>query len=210
MGILDAINGMLNGPRGSRERQAAEQSKSGGMSPITMAILGVLAYKALKGSGMLGGGQSQSPQPQPQPQGGTVEASGSGGLGDLLGGLLGGGAGKTGGLDLGSMLGAGAGGILSGGLGNLMRDLQNTGHGQVADSWISTGANKQIAPNDLAAALGNDTIDTLTQQTGMPRDDLLKALSELLPGVVDQLTTQGRLPNEQEADVIAARASQYV
>ena len=52
MGLIDVLNGMQNGPRGQRDPSAT--SSSGGMSPITMAILGLLAYKATKG---LAGGQ---------------------------------------------------------------------------------------------------------------------------------------------------------
>jgi uncharacterized protein YidB (DUF937 family) len=56
-----------------------------------------------------------------------------------------------------------------------------------------------IEPDDLAKALGADTINTLTAQTGMSRDDLLEGLSQQLPQVVDQLTPNGRLPTEHEA-----------
>jgi uncharacterized protein YidB (DUF937 family) len=51
----------------------------------------------------------------------------------------------------------------------------------------------------LAAALGGDTLDALTKQTGMSRDDLLTGLSQHLPGVVDQLTPRGRLLSGEEA-----------
>src|SRR5690349_19935671 len=49
MGLIDVLNGMQNGPRGQRDPSATPKSSSGGMSPITMAILGLLAYKAMKG-----------------------------------------------------------------------------------------------------------------------------------------------------------------
>jgi uncharacterized protein YidB (DUF937 family) len=104
---------------------------------------------------------------------------------------------------LGGLLGgAAAGGVLSGGLGNLIKDLQNSGHGQAAQSWIGTGPNKDIAPSDLADALGSDTLDALSKQTGMGREDLLTGLSQQLPELVDQLTPNGRLPTEEEASRI--------
>jgi uncharacterized protein YidB (DUF937 family) len=207
MGLLDVTNGMLNGPRG--ERQSQPQGKSG-MSPITMAILGLLAYKALKHSGVLGSAQpGTTARPTSVPPERPAGASTGGGeLSDLLGGLLGGGAGRPGGGSLSDLIpgglggllgGAAAGNVLSGGLGNLIKDLQNAGQGQAAQSWVSTGPNQQIAPNDLAAALGADTINALTKQTGMTRDDLLAGLSQHLPEIVDQLTPQGRLPIENEA-----------
>ena len=51
MGFLDVLNGMQNGPRGQTNPNA-----QGGMSPITMAILALLAYKGIK---HLSGGQQQ-------------------------------------------------------------------------------------------------------------------------------------------------------
>jgi uncharacterized protein YidB (DUF937 family) len=109
-------------------------------------------------------------------------------LGDVLRGGLG-----------GLLGGAGAGSILSGGLGNLINDLQKNGQGHAAQSWVGTGPNREIAPGDLESAVGVDTLDALTKQTGMNRDDLLAGLSQQLPGLVDQLTPDGRLPTEEEA-----------
>jgi uncharacterized protein YidB (DUF937 family) len=176
MGLIDVINGVLAGPRGQGQPQQPGAAQ-GGMSPITMAVLGVLAYKALKGSGILGGAQ-------PAAGGGTA----GGGLGDLLSG------------GLGSLLGGGSGGsMLTSGLSTLVSDLQNAGQARAAQSWVGNGANQPIAPNALSAALGEDTIQALTQQTGMPRENLLAALSQHLPEVVNQLTPAGRLPTESEA-----------
>jgi uncharacterized protein YidB (DUF937 family) len=95
--------------------------------------------------------------------------------------------------------GAAAGSVLTGGLGNILKDFQASGNGKVAQSWIGTGPNEDIAPKDLASALGSDTIDALTKQTGMSRDELLHGLSQQLPDLVDQLTPHGRLPTEHEA-----------
>jgi uncharacterized protein YidB (DUF937 family) len=209
MGLLDILNGMQNGPRG--QRQPSSGGKGGGMSPMMMALLALLAYKAFKGSG----NRAHAPgtgQPAPLPPGTVSAGNPGGGLGDILGGLLGGRAGAApggaspGGLSdlmkggLGGLLGgAAAGSVLSGGLGNLVKELQARGHGNVAQSWIGTGKNREIAPSDLEHALGSDTLDTLAQQTGMSRAELLAGLSEHLPDLVDQLTPDGRLPTEQEA-----------
>lgn len=188
MGLLDVINGMQNGPRGASQ---PAQSSGGGMSPLTMAVMGLLAYKAYKS---LSGPSTGAPAAPGGPSGG--------GLGGVLGGGQGGG-GSLGDLlqgGLGGLLGGGAaGGVLSGGLGNLVRDLQGSGQGNVVQSWIGNGPNQPINPGSLASALGGDTIDALTKQTGMNRDDLLNGLSQYLPGVVDHLTPHGRLPTEEEA-----------
>jgi uncharacterized protein YidB (DUF937 family) len=216
MGLLDILNGMQNGPRG--QRQPSSGGKGGGMSPMMMALLALLAYKAFKGSGNRaaapGAGQPPAPgRPAPLPPGTVNAGNPGGGLGDILGGLFGGraggapaGAGPGGGLSdlmkggLGGLLGgAAAGSVLSGGLGNLVKELQARGHGNVAQSWIGSGENQDIAPSDLEHALGSETLDTLAQQTGMSRAELLAGLSEHLPDLVDQLTPDGRLPTEHEA-----------
>jgi uncharacterized protein YidB (DUF937 family) len=69
----------------------------------------------------------------------------------------------------------------------------------VAQSWVDTGQNQEIAPQHLADALGSDTLDALSQQTGLGREDLLAGLSQHLPDLIDQLTPNGRLPSEEEA-----------
>jgi uncharacterized protein YidB (DUF937 family) len=192
MGLLDILNGMQAGPRGQSQPSAGG---SGGISPITMALLGLLAYKAVKSFG----NQPGTGQPMPQPPG-AANAGGPGGLSDLLGGLLGGGAGGPAPGGLGNILGgAAAGTVLSNGLGSLIRDLQNSGQGHVAQSWVGTGPNQEIAPGNLANAVGVDTLDALSKQTGLQRDDLLSGLSQYLPGLVDQMTPNGKLPTEDEA-----------
>jgi uncharacterized protein YidB (DUF937 family) len=194
MGLIDVLNGMQNGPRGQRSPNAApsSSSSSGGMSPITMAILGLLAYKAMKG--LAGSQPSAAPANTRVPPGGKaidVNMPGSsvpGGGGDLLRGGLG-----------GLLAGGAAGSVLSGGLNDLLKQFQQNGHGDVVDSWVGTGPNKTIAPKELGQALGSEQINAALAQTGMSRDELLDALSHYLPQVVDRLTPQGRLPTDQEA-----------
>ena len=189
MGLLDILTGMMNGPRGQSQPSGAGGS-GGGMSPVTMALMGLLAYKAVKSFT----GASAAARPTADPAGAGMA---SGGLGDIVGSLLGGGAAGGG---LGGLLGGGsAGAVVSSGLGNLIKDFQQSGYGQAAQSWVGQGANQQIAPNDLAKAIGPDAIDAIAQQTGMNRDDLLASLSQHLPELINQLTPNGRLPTEQEA-----------
>ena len=187
MGLLDILNGMQNGPRGPSNPNAQDK---GGMSPITMAILALLAYKAAK---HIGGGQSQTaPAPAPAPSPNTVNAGlPGGGMGGGLGDLLKGGLG-------GLLGGAAAGSVISGGLGDLLKQFQQQGQGEVADSWVGKGENKSIAPGDLGQALGLDQINALTSQTGLSRNELLDGLSQYLPGVIDHLTPEGRLPTDNE------------
>ena len=183
MGLLDVLNGMQNGPRGSSTPSA--QSGGGGMSPLTMAILGLLAWKAIKH--FSGNQAGASPQPAPGNTGGSGGGSPGGGLGDVLKGGLG-----------GLLAGGAAGSVISGGLGDLLKQLQQGGQGETANSWVSNGPNKQIAPGDLANALGADQLNALSAQSGLSRDELLSGLSQHLPDVINHLTPDGRLPTESE------------
>jgi uncharacterized protein YidB (DUF937 family) len=181
MGILDVLNGMQQGPRGPSNPNA---QSSGGMSPLTMAILGLLAWKAVKHFS----GNQPGASPAPAPSSGNTAGGGmGGGLGDVLKGGLG-----------GLLAGGAAGSVISGGLGELLKQFQQNGHGEAANSWVGSGPNKQISPGDLASALGADQIDTLASQSGLSRDELLTGLSRHLPEVIDDLTPQGRLPTESE------------
>ena len=87
-----------------------------------------------------------------------------------------------------------ADGGLLGGLGGLLDRLKNSGHGEVADSWVGAGQNKQIDVGALASALGPQVIHEIAQRTGMDEQELLKQLSAALPGVVDKLTPNGQVP----------------
>jgi hypothetical protein len=154
MGLMDILNGMQNGPHGQRQPPTGSAPQSGGMSPIMMALLGLLTYKAVKHIG----GQPAGPEAQgrptsgpptgyggqdrPGPSTGTVQArTPGGGLADIFGGLFGGGPGSSkpvgsnpmpGGL--GPVLGgAAAGTALSGGLGGLINDFRRL-QGRAAQS----------------------------------------------------------------------------
>ena len=99
---------------------------------------------------------------------------------------------------LSSLGGTGAGGLLSGGLSELIERFKQTGHGEKADSWVRTGPNKPVTPSELAQAIGPEGLDALSKQTGMSREELLAKLSRELPDAVDRYTPQGRLPTEAE------------
>jgi uncharacterized protein YidB (DUF937 family) len=194
---MDVLRGMQHGPHGQPTPSAGSPPSGGaGMSPITMAILGLLAYKAVKG--LAGGGQAEAPggagrAPQPSAAGdvdvATRAETGGGETGGTLADLFKGGLG-------GLLSGGAAGGILGGGLKDLLKQLQQSGLEDEAKSWIGTGPNKTIAPNDLAKALGADQINAMMEHSGLSRDELLEGLSHHLPRVVDQLTPEGQVPRK--------------
>jgi uncharacterized protein YidB (DUF937 family) len=183
MGLLDVLNGMQNGPRGE------QTPGSGGMSKITMALLGLLAYKAYKHMGSSQAPQAGVPAGYPSARNGGPSDAEPGGLAGVLRTIFGG--------------GPVPGNVLSRGVDHTVRDLEQSGHGEIARSWVGRGANRPITPAKLEAALGKDAIRDLMQQTGMERNELLAALSEHLPRVIDHLTPEGRIPTAQEAGRMA-------
>jgi uncharacterized protein YidB (DUF937 family) len=99
---------------------------------------------------------------------------------------------------LGQLGGASAGGVLSGGLGELIDRFREKGLGDTVDSWVRTGANKELQPAQLEQAIGPEILDTLSKQTGLSRDELLARLTRELPQAVDKFTPEGRVPTESE------------
>lgn len=174
MGLLDQVIGnVLN------SRTGGQQGGFGGGLGGGMGGLG-------GGMGGTGGGSSPLVMALMALLGSGALGGGRGGLGGLLGGLTGG----------AEMSGTGGG---VGGLGGLLERFQQTGHGDLANSWVGHGENQPIAPHQLSEALGQDTVDDLSRQTGMPQSDLLKELSHILPDVVNGVTPNGRLPDHHEA-----------
>jgi len=176
MGLLDVLGGLGGGSRGFGGG-GGMFGGGGGMSPVTGAVLGLLAYKAYKNF-------SATPA---APSGAMAAPASPGGLLGGLGSLLGGGNG---------------GGILSGGLGDLVKQFQQAGHAPAANSWVSTGPNQEIAPHALNHVLTEEQISFLMQRTGLSREDLLAGLSQQLPKAIDQLTPNGRLPTDAEAGAV--------
>lgn len=86
------------------------------------------------------------------------------------------------------------------GLGNLVSQLQQGGLADVVNSWVSTGQNLPVSPSQLEGALGSDLIGSLASQLGRPGSDVAGSLSQLLPQLIDQLTPQGRLPDNGQLD----------
>jgi uncharacterized protein YidB (DUF937 family) len=116
-------------------------------------------------------------------------AGGSSGSGQAAGGLLG---------NLSGMLGgAGVGGLLNGGIGELLERFKQNGQGETAQSWINNGPNNEVSPPQLKQAIGQDVVAALEQQTGLSQEELLARLSRELPAAVDKYTPDGKLPTRE-------------
>ncbi|WP_372618378.1 YidB family protein [Falsiroseomonas sp.] len=88
----------------------------------------------------------------------------------------------------------GIGGLLGGGLRELVDSFRQAGEAETADSWVRHGPNRELSPDRLERAVGPETLDLLSRQTGMPRHEILARLTRDLPDAVDRYTPEGRLP----------------
>lgn len=79
-------------------------------------------------------------------------------------------------------------------LGSLLGKLQQGGLADAVASWVSTGPNQAISPDQLSNALGGDTLGQLAQALGLDANSAASHLSHILPQAVDALTPQGQLP----------------
>jgi uncharacterized protein YidB (DUF937 family) len=87
---------------------------------------------------------------------------------------------------------------VSGGLNELVQRFEQNGFGDVIQSWIGSGSNQAISPDQLHQAIGSQTMDWLSQQTGMSHSQLLPLLAQALPLIVDRLTPNQRVPDQHE------------
>ncbi|AWI90708.1 YidB family protein [Methylorubrum aminovorans] len=218
MGLLDQVIGGVVG-------QVLGGGRGGALaSPVVKALLMLLLAKGASGGlgdifgrGRDEGGGSPLPSPgaddgdfggfnQGRRSGPPARGDETGGdFSDLAGMLDGPGDGASGSRSPGGGPYAGldrepqdGGGPAAGGLDGLIQSFERSGLGDVIGSWIGQGPNREIAPNRLAEALGPGTVDSLSRETGLPREDLLAQLAQALPGVIDALTPQGRAPSREE------------
>lgn len=162
------------------------------MNGQTKALLTVLAIAGYQHrdqiagvlKNIMGGAQSPASQPASTP---SAPAQQDGGLlGSLTEGAL------------GSLFGGGSvGSVLSNGLGGLLQQFQQNGQGDAANSWVAPGENQPIDHQQLTQALGADTLKELIAKTGLSEHEILSRLSQDLPKAVNDLTPEGKVPDEK-------------
>jgi uncharacterized protein YidB (DUF937 family) len=91
--------------------------------------------------------------------------------------------------------GLGGGGRAGGGLGALMQAFQGQGMEDLMSSWIGTGDNLPASADQMKRGLGPDLLSQIASKAGMAPDDAASGLSELLPGLIDQVTPGGKVPD---------------
>ena len=169
MGILENSIGAMFG-----QGPGGNSGPSFGASPyapLATALIGMLAAKAMTGGfGNLGSMFGGGQSSQPAPGPANPASTEPQGAGGLLGGL-----------------------------GGLLQHFQQSGHGDVAQSWVGNGANQPAQPTQVTQALGPDVIRQLAEKTGMSEQQVAQQLSQELPDLVNRLTPQGRVPTHDEA-----------
>ncbi|HMU30549.1 MAG TPA: YidB family protein [Nitrospira sp.] len=82
-----------------------------------------------------------------------------------------------------------------GGLGGLIQAFQKNGLGDIVNSWVGTGKNLPISPEQIHQGLGGDLLKQLASQAGLSTEAAGGQLANLLPGLIDKLTPGGKIPD---------------
>lgn len=82
----------------------------------------------------------------------------------------------------------------AGGLAGLTQQFAGKGLGDIVNSWVGTGQNLPITPQQIQQVLGGDMIGQLASKAGLSADQVTSQLSNLLPNIIDKLTPDGQIP----------------
>jgi len=134
-----------------------------------------------------------------------------GGLGGVLGNVFGRGSDQEDGGATGSSAMGGRGALLTmllplamqwvqrnGGIGAVLDRFRQQGYSQQAASWVSTGQNQPVDAQAVSDVIGTEELSRLSQQLGVPHEQVASGLADILPQVVNHLTPAGDVP--QDAD----------
>jgi uncharacterized protein YidB (DUF937 family) len=142
---------------------------------------------------------------------------GLGGLGGVLGNVFGRGADQEDGGGIGGVAPAGGKGAMmamllplamqwvqrNGGVGAVLDKFKQQGYSQQAASWVSTGENEPVNAQAVSEVIGTDELSRLSQQLGVPHEQVASGLADILPQVVSHLTPQGDVPQNAD-DVLSS------
>jgi uncharacterized protein YidB (DUF937 family) len=81
-----------------------------------------------------------------------------------------------------------------GGVQGLVAQFEKQGLGPTVQSWIGSGTNQPISPDQVHQVFGSGMIAQLAAKAGMNPQDLAQKLSQVLPGAIDKLTPDGKIP----------------
>ncbi|WP_296404807.1 YidB family protein [Psychrobacter sp.] len=182
-GLGDILGSVLGGGHQQNNRQPYNNQSNGfGLDDIIGGALGGQMNNRMGGGGV-------------------------GGLGSILGSVLGGGMGsQRGGAGKAMLIAALMPMVLNwiqrhGGLSGALSKVQEMGFGNQAKSWMSAqDENQNLDPNQINKLFDDQEIQQVSQQVGADETEVRQGLAELLPEVVNQLTPNGGLDKEEEAN----------
>ena len=112
-------------------------------------------------------------------------------LGQAVGGMLGGNSNQNSLLQaLTGLLGQNSS---VGGLAGLVQTFQKNGLGEIVNSWVGTGKNLPVTPQQIQQGLGGDLLSQLATKAGISTEAAGTQLAGLLPDLVDKLTPTGKI-----------------
>lgn len=127
---------------------------------------------------------------------------------DQVTGALSGAAGLSG--QIGTMKAVGEWVERQGGMNGVVQKFQAVGLGEVVQSWIGTGKNLSVTPQQIETVLGATGLQDLAKTAGVTPADLAQKLSTLLPQVIDQLTPDGQLPSKLSMQDMIAQGTKVL
>ena len=80
------------------------------------------------------------------------------------------------------------------GLAGLVKSFEAGGLSHIVQSWVGTGANMPVTPDQIEKVIGSDRLAALAAKAGVSPDTVRSTLAQVLPGIVDKLTPNGKLP----------------
>jgi len=133
--------------------------------------------------------------------GGLMQGQMPGGTPGTQAGMPGGQAGMPAGMP--GMGAAGGGALLAiilqllqqkGGLAGMLQQMQQSGYGDHAQSWIGTGQNQTLPADALSQIFGSGALEQIAQQFGMSHEEASNQVAQALPEVVNRMTPAGNVP----------------
>ena len=112
-------------------------------------------------------------------------------LGDIMK-MMDSGSGSASGGNMSSMLDLIGGN--KGGLNSLTEMFGGNGMGDLMESWVGKGENKDVKPNQIEKIFGSDTVKKVADKNGMDIGSALKMIAQFLPLIIDKLTPDGSIP----------------
>ena len=87
----------------------------------------------------------------------------------------------------------------AGGIGAVVSKLKEGGLGDTVSSWVGTGSNSEADGKRLSSSLGQDRVKQVAKDAGVSEDEAEQGIASSLPAIIDQLTPDGRVPQDGTA-----------